>query len=443
MKRVLFFLLAIAALLSAVSCSSASLLTAEDPETADAPATEKKTSEPAAAKAPEKKTEPYQYPVVSDLSTPEKLAALPLANASMTTDELRQLCVDFFNLQLNFCWTGDETYNYVITSANVPRALKKGNVHKGLPYVSSSHGNLYRALEHYDPATGILTVSDFKGNAVAFGNACSSGAFWGWGRVVNSADLGATEGMVQANGYLPVGPYTYPADMTSYYIKNDPNAKSTETICKENGEETIYESYAAMKVADGIIFHLGKSKSGHVRMCSEAPVVVRNEDGTINPSKSYAYFTEQVSKTSESKQANGVNLVSVAGYHNKYTFKDLYAKYYIPFTFKELLGTDPVEPSVTTLDLAGESVTPAQLKGATVTTSYFLSDVYLTVTDDGGQELYRNSLIVSPIGKRSAALTDLITAELDQYAGKGNTVTVFCQISTGEKPTVLTAALAA
>ena len=47
-------------------------------------------------------------------------------------------------------------------------------------------------------------------------------------------------------------------------------------VVAENGEQTMYESYAMMKPADGVV------APGHVRMNSAHPAVVRKEDGSYD-----------------------------------------------------------------------------------------------------------------------------------------------------------------
>ena len=45
----------------------------------------------------------------------DTLMAMPIANENMTEQELRQLCVDAFKMNLTFCWTPNTTITYTYT----------------------------------------------------------------------------------------------------------------------------------------------------------------------------------------------------------------------------------------------------------------------------------------------------------------------------------------
>ena len=86
--------------------------------------------------------------------TAKAVESLPLASDTMSKDELRQLCLAYFELQLSFHWTPSRSVtDYPSTYANVKKTLDKGTVYGGIPYQSLGTGNLYRWLEYYDEAT--------------------------------------------------------------------------------------------------------------------------------------------------------------------------------------------------------------------------------------------------------------------------------------------------
>ena len=101
----------------------------------------------------------------------------------------------------------------------------------------------------------------------------------------------------------------------------------------------MYESFAAMKMADGLY----TSSGYHVMMCAEAPVVARWSNGRIDPDQSYMLVHEQRNSNEEIKQGNGVTMRLLGTVNKKYTFKELLNKGYVPFTIKELIGEEPVE----------------------------------------------------------------------------------------------------
>lgn len=441
MKKFFFFLLAITLLFSAVSCGG------EDLSSLNAESETKATAEtPPPAAAPmtsvEKVTKEINYPEVPNPLQPEDLAALPIANASMSTDELRKLCLDYFNLQLSFQWTPDEKFKYTIESSDTPVSLGTGKVYGGLPYVTVGTGNLYRVLECYDTETGVMPVSLFQNDPKLFGNQCSVGAFWGWGRVINSAQYNWTQNMVKSRGFIPVGTYTYPDDLKRY-AGSEEGAMTTNEICQKNGREVMWESYAKLQPADGLVQFKTK---GHVIMCLEAPNVVYDASGKVDGLRSTLKFRDQTSKWVSGTMSNGRGIEYQGRRSTSLTFQELYTNGYLPFTFGELIGTDPVEPSSVALtfsDAAPEgTVTVEQLRSATLNSNYSISDVFLIVYDGNGAEQYRFVKRSTSANVREVSISDLARAgALEDYCDGNHKVEISAQISTGEKPTVYSAAL--
>lgn len=99
------------------------------------------------------------------------------------------------------------------------------------------------------------------------GNQCANSAYGGWGRVINSANYNGCAAMMAANGFLRVGPYTYPDDLT--VLNKEYNSVA---ICRENGEQTMFKSYAALQIGDGV------NTADHVAKCTVAPCVVYNAE---------------------------------------------------------------------------------------------------------------------------------------------------------------------
>jgi hypothetical protein len=390
----------------------------------------------------EEETEEYQYPEVADPFQPEDLAALPIANASMSTDELRKLCLDYFNLQLSVQWTPDEKFSYTIESSGNPVSLGRGKVYGGIPYVTVGTGSLYRMLEFYDSETGIMPVSLFKNDPKIFGNQCSVGAFWGWGRVVNSAQYNWTQNMVKSRGFIPVGTYTYPDDLKRY-AGSEEGAMTTNDICQKNGREVMWESYAKLQPADGLVQFKTK---GHVIMCLEAPKVVYDANGKIDGLRSTLKFRDQTSKWVSGTMSNGRGIEYQGRRSTSLTFQELYTNGYLPFTFGELIGTDPVEPSNATLTFADTApagnVNIAQLKSAVLAANYSISDVFVIVYDQNGTEQYRSVKRSTSANVRSVEFSDFIYEKnLSNYTDGNYKVEVSVQLSTGEKPTVFSATL--
>ncbi len=302
---------------------------------------------------------------------PAALNAIPIAKPGMTEEELRQICLDYMKLQTQFRYKLEKDYHYVVESQMLPRTLKAGVVYGGLPYITRGGGNLYRVAEFYDPETGTLKPEgDIFKDYRLLGNACSGGTSNAWARVITSAYLGYSMFLTQANGYLPVGPYRYSQPEVTRFIKKriDPNGYDCTDICKENGEQVMFESYAMMKPADGV------GCNGHVRMNTADPVVVRNEDGTIDGDQSYTLMTEQVCYV---RNRNCLRIAEDGSHYTcqgfvdiKYSFNDLFKTNYIPFTFAEFQNPSKVEKAVVLLSVETE------LKLAVLTSNYPISDVF-------------------------------------------------------------------
>lgn len=344
----------------------------------------------------------------------QRLAAIPIAKPGMTEDQLRQICVDFIRLEVEAPFKLKEDFTYRIESQRRDRTLLGGKVYGGLPYVSRGAGNLYRLAEICDPVTGELDQSsDVFHNIRYFGNACSGAASMAWARVITSAYLGYTMFMTEANGFLPVGPYRYSKENVAQFIRKDPAGYNCRTICQENGEQTMFESYAQMKPADGVV------SNGHVRMNSAVPTVVRNPDGTIDGDRSYTLMHEQVCYSNHPNHiriaSDGSHYVAQGCADIKYTFRKLFDAAYIPFTFAEFKDPSRVEPTKVRL-----AVEP-QLKDRVLTCNYPISDVFIEV--GGKRYAYRNMEFF----RKEVKMSDMFPEELLTKDAR-----LFCQLYNGE-----------
>ncbi|MBR7164918.1 MAG: hypothetical protein IKD18_01430 [Clostridia bacterium] len=378
MKKLLALLLCFVMILSIVSCGSA-----------EAPATTSEAETKEETKKTEEKKETKEEAkelVIEDTSMIEKLNAIPIANDSMTEDELRKICVDYMRLACSFCYTPSEKFTYTVESQEVEEVENKGTLYAGLPYVTAGSGSLYRVANYYNPETGVITITPFLGNARWFGNACSGGVCTAWSRVVNTVKFGYTKDMTQGNGYINVGPYTYPNDFTTFE-DNHRNNYDAKAVIKDNSEQIMYESYAATKPADGIV------NTGHVRMVVEMPNVVRNADGTIDGNRSTLIYCDQICYNTSEKykrtQSDGTVYFTQGGVDIEVTFAELYGGSYLPFTFKEFLGTDPVDKAVVTASgIEGKtSIAYSELQNSVITSNYNISDVVFTMRDESGKIL--------------------------------------------------------
>ena len=370
---------------------------------------------------------PAVYDKVSDPLTPALLAALPVANASMTTDQLRDICVEYVKLSVSFQWVPDQSFDYEANQFDgTPVHYTEGKLYGGLPYVNLASGNLYRLFDYYDTETGVMNMKFLSKNLDLFGSACSGTASWGWHRVINSATLSWTYDLNQKNGLIKVGPYEYDAEIQRFGQDGAPGGKE---IARNNGEQVMYASYAQTKKADCFV------TDGHVRMNGASPVVVYKEDGvTIDGDKSYIVQVEQglfttssyhkrVSRDGVEYMIQGNEGKNADGSDFYYTFKDLYSGGYLPHTFKEFLGLDPVEPGkVTRFDYEGGTFTAksGELEGKMMETNYVISHTITTVTNESGAEVLRYTKHAMPHYRYSMELQDVIpVAALARYQTAG------------------------
>lgn len=316
---------------------------------------------------------------VCDKLTADRIRALPVAKRSWPLSRLRRLCTDTFRLQLSFAWTPGEDFEFRRTAKGTTR-LYAGTVYGGIPYAVGGLGNLYRWMEIYDEETGIMTIPKNLPREFykIFCNQCSFGAFWAWSRVSNSIRYKLTNDMIEEKGCIPVGEYVYDSSIKDYATY------TTTRICEENGRQVMFRSYAQLLEADGIV---NFTTGGHVRMISSVPVVVLNEDGSINGEESYTTFLDQAAKYHTMQQSDGTDYQVQGGVDTKITFEKLFTSGYLPFTIPELChvkGKKRKRMDIPTASLKGmseEGDTPLQL--CTVSSNFPISHLIFTAYENG------------------------------------------------------------
>ena len=387
-------------------------------------------------------TEPaddYDYPEMKEQLTWEKINSFPIKSSDMTVEEMRKLCVDFFRFTKSALWTPKEDYKYIRNSSGDIDEFFRGTVYGSLPYVGLGTGNIYRLMDYMDEETGAVDVKAAAKVPALFGNQCSIGSYWAWGRVINSVNKeAATPHMYQANGYIRVGPYTY--DDNRGKFTEDEN---TVDICQENGEQIMFQSYAALQPADGLVQF---TTAGHVMMCASVPHVeyIAGTD-QIDGEKSYLLIIDQHKKWSEGTNESGDTYLYKNYVDRKMTFQKLFDNSYLPFTYAEFLGTDPVEETICTFSHTGSTLTVSELFSSQVNANYGIADLYAVVKDASGKEVYRHAMRAQVGGCKELAFTKIggnveTWGTLDVSNGDF-TVEVIAQLATGERPTVYTGKL--
>jgi hypothetical protein len=256
-----------------------------------------------------------------------------------------------------------------------------------------------------------------------------------YGAAADPSKSGLSNGnMTRGRGFLPVGPYTY-SGVNSWY-----DGDGTRAVCEANGEQVMYRSYAALRPADGCIQLYPKvtSSANHVQMICAEPVVVYLPDGTIDGENSYVTILEQTSSPTQIIRADGESVWVEGGIDRKISFKKLYGSSYIPFTFAEFLGTDPVEEleiRLTGRD-GGTVETLAELRNASLLANYAISAVYTTATAPSGEVVYTRAAHPSKTGTFSYELYLAVSQTAETQEKKGNSVEITVQLGNGEKVTL-------
>ncbi len=426
MKKLLCLMLALVTVLSLAAC--------QEPISTQTATSEQATEDgyygtPVTGNTPSKELATVPTPM-----TWKTLNDFPLANNNMSLEQRRQLCADFFKLAQTFQWTPNEDINFVVSATNKHLSFPVGQVYAGVPYITEAKaGSVYIAMQFYDEQTGVMDVKSVGGKNFAFliGNHCSSGAFWGWGRVVNSTSCRTTPTMVPKNGCIPVGDYEFNRDVEQWN-----SAYTTFDVTKANGEQKMFEAYAKLQTADGIV-RVNDKGSGHVCMISAKAVVVRDGSGKIDGKNSYVLLHEQTSTPKPVTLQDGAHVVIEGRIDEKDSFESMFKAGYLPFTFAELIGTDPVEAASASVNLGGSTVTPDALSDSVVTSNYAIAYVKLIVTDKDGKELYTKYGNNSKYNKMDLEMNLVaLPATLKRYATGENKVKLECFVSTGQNFTV-------
>lgn len=440
MKKHLALLLALCSLLSTVGCSTLEEQALPQSEETTA-AAEEKTAE-----------EDFVYPKVLSPLTRERILEVPVATGEMTSDQLRGICVDFMRLQLSFEWTPDRDLEYKIETEmhnNKPMCFEKGTLYAGCPYRAGNNsgksGNPYTVMELYDPETGVLSTEGLTTDQVTalITNNCSSSCYWAWSRVINtmfgSSDDFTRRGwsngrMIQSEGFLRVGPYTYTG------VSKWEDGDGTRAVCEANGEQVMFRSYAAMLPADGLIqlYPKGNTNANHVQMLAVKPEVAYLPDGSIDGENSFLTVLEQTSTPKRTVREDGAEVWVEGGIDKRISFQRMFESSYIPFTFAEFCGDDPVEPLEFHLTHKnGEEIaTLSDLRDSILTANYPISSVKVCTVDKDGTETYLRYAHPDRIGSFTYALFAAVSATPVSREAKGDAVEIVVQFGNGEERTL-------
>lgn len=324
---------------------------------------------------------------VPETTVPPYTVPSPMAYPDYTfsqtpdTDQLRQTAVQAMRDLLTIQWTPAEGISYYNTAGRDKQFdYTPGTPYGGILYSGAGSG-LFQFLEYYNTETGLL-IYPGTGDELrkAIGSGCADSLLWSWGTVANSFSSGYYPSvMVQKNGYLPVGGYTYDPEMKSYYIL------STQQIIENNGTNVILDAYTKVLPADALV----SSSADHAMMVLEPPVVQHLPDGTIDAKNSYVMIQDQrggrTSTTFYEVLDGNTTVYFNSGTYLKMTFETLISKNYIPVTLAEFTGEKTYEKAAVTTQ--GKACTELKdLQNVMIESNYPLAFISVTVVDKNGNE---------------------------------------------------------
>jgi len=420
MKRITALFLLCVTLLTATACSDTELndLTGEPTtETVNETVTETVNKKPQESNLKLRIADPLTW---------DDINAIPVANDTMSTEELRKICVDYMNLELTFPWQANQKQSYEWSPGH-PDSILANTAYGGMPYVSSTMSTLYQIMYYYDQETGVV---DTKRMGASFtqimGNQCSGSTFWGWARVSDSIDWSGTSEILPSHGAVKIGPYEYDTTMTSF------NSVKTVDLCENNGEQIMFQSYAQLLMADGVVYN--QYGAGHVMMVTEKAVVV-TKDGAINGKESYVFVQDQQEKRYMDKQSDGSVILVMKGVSHKVSFEELYEGGYLPFSLPEFHGKAVSKAEVSYVDRKDGTSVQDIISGS-IRSNYAISDINIRIYDKdgnftgerfyclGSKNPYARSLTASVLGP---------TSLISRYVSEGSRAKLNVRISTGEE----------
>lgn len=227
----------------------------------------------------------------------------------------------------------------------------------------------------------VTTAGEYDGYDMYIGTDCSGATVLAFRTVSTEVSFYQTkdESPVYGKGTYPVGDYVWDLG-----LDKTTNAYDTKKYTDYNGETVMYEAYAQARMGDAVIYR--DDTSGHSRICASDAVVVRDETGKINGQYSYILMHEQgVLTRDEDKRTYTTWKVN-----EKYTFENLYSRYYLPVTIKEFV-TGEFEDVECTLE-GGLSDSRLGLTTGIIRSNYALDYVTVQIADDTGNIVFEQTM---------------------------------------------------
>lgn len=338
--------------------------------------------------------------------------------------QMREMALKATRDLLTIRWFIDRDIEYK-HSANKRALLYEGEkTYAGLMYTKAGSG-FFQFLEYYNAETGCLeypgTADELK---LELGSACADSLLWSWSTVCNSISGGFYPVfMVPANGYIPVGDYTIPEHITSYH------EMPSYAIIENTPKETILDAYAKTLPADLLV----SNKGDHAMMVAKEPTVVYLDGGAIDPQNSYLLIQDQWSH-GEEVEMDGEMVQLTGRLDMKFTFAELYEKFYIPLTAAEFIGEKAYDKAAITVSRSDCS-SLAELADVTVEANYPFAVINVVgINAKGNETVLCRKLFKSSNAKTPARSFKLTEMKLDQLSpDPGTVIKLEVVVSTGER----------
>lgn len=393
-RRIVALILALSAAIAVTGCSETGDISA-----ATAP-------EPVILPNPTPTYDPTGYRVDGVMAYPDYTFSAP-----PTTDELRQTAVRAMRDILSVRWSCIDGIFYYKTGPVSEKFFQHqpDTTYAGVLYSNASTG-IFQFMEYYDQKSGrLLFPGDGDDIKHVLGSSCADCLIWGWTAVCNSVTGPYYPNtMVYANGYYPVGDYTYDLAITNF------NQQPTYKIVEDNGKDVILDAYTRVQPADAFV----STPDNHGMMVIEPPHVVYHADGTINTAESYVRIQDQRGGRGGGfyeQEEDGQILLYSGRTEATFTFDKLLEKSYIPVTTAEFAGIKPYEaPSVSASDPAPGSF--RALLDTTVSANYPLAVVNAWLVDMEGNRLLIDRKCFGGAGDNGVA-REFILGDLKKLSG--------------------------
>lgn len=279
--------------------------------------------------------------------------------------DLRQIAVQYMYDMAKIEWTAGSLIDYSFNNKSL--VYQPGEKYLGMIFNCRQTG--MEAFKGALDENGRYILEDVDWNT-APGNSCATSVKHAWQQVSPDVEYDYSINMMpyyKETGVLAVGNINWAA----YDGKN-----TTNSILKNTEKKDVLEAYAMALPGDGFMRYL--DNGGHGMMITLEPIVVRDENGEIDPEESFVFLTDQNNRLHTRRE-----YPSSWEMDRRVSFQRAYNEGYLPVTTKELQeGKAPVPTFEVTEPPKAEELAVGQMKG-TVKCNYCLNTVTAEIRKGG------------------------------------------------------------